>query len=111
MPRKPKPFPKLCDICRVTFETTHAGKKYCSAECVAEKVKRDRAVLFGVTARLALPPKRVRCLGPAKGEHTFESDGTSGHRMCENCRRLKDARSAAYSPMAFAPGADAAHES
>jgi len=28
---------------------------------------------------------RVRCLGPGP-EHTFQSDGTAGNRMCPACR-------------------------
>jgi hypothetical protein len=37
-----------------------------------------------------LPPKvRVRCLGPAKHEHTFLSADPKCERICPRCRQLQ----------------------
>lgn len=35
---------------------------------------------------------RVRCLGPARKEHTFLSADATRERVCQECRRLQQKR-------------------
>jgi hypothetical protein len=102
--------PKPCAECRREFVRQAASQKYCSAACRAERASRAQRQLFG-RGEFA-PPADDRppptCLGPVcMGRKRMKKSDGFENRICAECRVVIANRQRTYSPMAFAPAADA----